>query len=278
MGKDEELPSERTVQMSAEELARLHAQLEGKYGGREAADETSEVPAAEPDEPIAPLRQKPAPAPAPRRSTPAPAPAAGRAPGGGLLIVGGIGAILAGLGPGAIIPTFMQGMGREPTFIILGVSLMIVGHLLAGLGMFGAISRTGSVSALVGTLHMLSMGALTFFLLGLLRVIEFDGDLVKVAIMLAVAVPGTTWLLSAIWGFAAAGSLGTAMAVLHGIFGILGGGAFIGLAIGAMTQAFRRVDDDLAIALIFGGAGSILLAGIFLAVGMFGRLRSAPAR
>jgi hypothetical protein len=86
--------------------------------------------------------------------------------------------------------------------------------------MFGAISRTGGVAALVGTLHLVAMLGLTFFLLAALQVIPIEGELVRLVRIAPAALPGTAWLLSWIWAFSATRGLG-AMGVLHGIFGVL---------------------------------------------------------
>lgn len=66
------------------------------------------------------------------------------------------------------------------------------------------------------------------------------------------------------------------MGVLHGIFGVLGGGAMIGQVVGGLAGAFGP-QEDIAIALSLGGIGSVLLGGIFLSIGMFGRLRRTAA-
>jgi len=212
----------------------------------------------------------PKPAPAPRPARPAAAPSQG---GGGLLIVGGIGAIVAGLSVCLPILGQIQGMTGDPWPMIGGTIGMVLGHLLLGLGMFGAVSRTNGVAALVGTLHILAMAGLTFFMLAAFRVIELDGDLVRYVMLAPTILPGTAWLLSGIWGFASGAG---AMGILHGVFSFLGGGALIGLTVGSLAGAFE-VDSDLAIAVAFGGPGLILIGCIFLAIAMFGRLRRPAA-
>ncbi len=285
MAKDE--VDNSTIQMSPDELKRLHAELDGKRA--EAAEELGEldfgeaeadedvvaqrapakvVKVAKPEKAVAPAKPKKA---DPARYT---APA-GDAGGGGLLILGGIGALLAGLAPAiGVIPMF-QGMGDLVELILVAAGVGVLGHLFLGLGMFGAISRTGGVAALVGTLHIVAMLGLTFFLLAALQVIPIEGELVKLVLVAPVALPGTAWLLSGIWAFSATRGLG-AMGVLHGIFGVLGGGAMITQVVGGLAGAFGP-QEDLAIALSLGGIGSVLLGGIFLSIGMFGRLRRTPA-
>jgi len=279
MAKDE--VDNSTIQMSPDELKRLHAELDGKRA--EAAEELADLEYAEAEAEEAPVVQK-APAkvakavvPAkPKKADPARYTApAGDAGGGGLLVVGGIGALLAGLAPAiGVIPMF-QGMTGLVELILVAAGVGVLGHLFLGLGMFGAISRTGGVAALVGTLHLVAMLGLTFFLLAALQIIPIEGELVKLVLVAPVALPGTAWLLSGIWAFSATGGLG-AMGVLHGIFGVLGGGAMITQVVGGLAGAFGP-QEDLAIALSLGGIGSVLLGGIFLAIGMFGRLRRTPA-
>jgi hypothetical protein len=201
-------------------------------------------------------------------------PAEGAAPGGGgLLVLGGIGAIIAGLSIALPIMSLFQGMTGEVWPLIGGAIGMAVGHLLLGLGMFGAVARTNGVAALVGTLHLLTMAGLAFYMLGLFRVIELDGDLVPYVMLVPAILPGTTWLLSGIWAFSAASSAG-AMGILHGVFAFIGGGAQIGVVVGGLAGAFAP-QDDLTIALALGAPGAILLGAIFLAIAMFGRLRRA---
>ena len=288
MAKDE-LDSNATVQMSPEDLARLHAELEGRQ--RAARDEAlphaetvekpsvqaAERPAARAEaakrpEPKAEAAKKPEPKVAPpRRANPDRYAEAG---GAGLLVVGGIGALLAGIAPAlALVPTF-QGMGDLLVLIWVAAGVGAAGHLLLGLGMFGAVSRTGGIAALVGTLHVVAMIGLTFFLLVTLDLIPLDGDLVKLAIVAPAALPGTAWLLSGIWALSATKALG-AMGVLHGLFALIGGAAQVGHVVGSLAGAFNA-QDDVAIALSFGGVGCILLAAIFLSIPMFGRLRKAP--
>lgn len=277
-----ELDVNSTVQMSPEELARLHAELEGRQ--REAEPDQYEVEELEEPAPA----PKPAPkavakpAPAPKAVAPAPpkkanperylAPAAAVG-GGGLLIVGGIGAILAGLKPGLEVIPMFQGMGDMIAMLFVGAGLGAVGHFLLGLGMFGAVSRTGGIAALVGTLHMVAVLGLLFFLLAALEVIPVEGELAKLVLIAPAALPGTAWLLSGIWAFSAAGALGP-MGIVHGIFAVLGGGAQVGLVVAMLAGAFGP-QDDVAIALTFTGIGGVLLGAIFLSIPMFGRLRRA---
>lgn len=315
---DDEPSDNATVQMSPEQVKRLHAELAAAGGkaraakaaaAAEVAEEALDYPeeayaqseedfTADAEEPPAedPIyEEEPAPepvakpklekkvkvdkAPPPKKAepvkaapkpkpAPAPKPASGQG-GGGLLIVGGIGAIVAGLSVGLPIISQMQGMVGELWPIIGGTIGMIIGHLLLGLGMFGAVSRTNGVAALVGTLHLLAFAGLTFFALALFRVIELDKDIVQYALMAPAILPGTAWLLSGIWGFASgAGAVG----VLHGVFSLLGGAAMIGTVVGALAGAFGG-QDDIAIALAFAGPGCVLIGAIFLAIAMFGRLR-----
>lgn len=307
---DEEDDSARTVQMSADQIKRLHAELAGKRAAAAAAQARQPAPqpiaqseeefVAEDAPEVEPLADDPAlfeapepepapapPAKAPKAAKPRPAPAVvietgDEAParsvpsaGGGLLIVGGIGAILAGVGVGLPILSSLQGMVGEPWPIIAGTIAMVLGHLLLGLGMFGAVSRSNGVAALVGTLHMLTVAGLAFFLLAAFRVIDLDGDLVPYVMLAPGILPGTTWLLSGIWGFSAASSAG-AMGILHGIFALLGGAAQLTVVVGLLAGAFRP-QEDLVFALQFGGPGAILLGAIFLAIAMFGRLRRAQS-
>jgi hypothetical protein len=167
-----------------------------------------------------------------------------------------------------------QGMTQEIELRIAGLVGLCVGHLLVALGMFGAVSRTSGIAALIGMLHVLAAVSLGFVLLGGFRVLELDADLRDLIQLLAAIVPGTAWLLSAVWSFASAGPLGGAMASLHGIFALLGGGAGIAHVILVRAEALRP-SDDLAYALQLGAPSAILLAAIFLAIPMFGRLRSA---
>ncbi len=314
---DDEPSDNATVQMSPEQVKRLHAELAAAGGkaraakaaaAAEVAEEALDYPAeayaqseddftADAEEPPAedPIYEEeaaPAPAAKPKldkkvkvekapppkkaeapkaapKPKPAPKPVVEGQGGGGLLIVGGIGAIVAGLSVGLPIISQMQGMVGEEWPIIGGTIGMIIGHLLLGLGMFGAVSRTNGVAALVGTLHLLAFAGLTFFALALFRVIELDRDIVQYALLAPAILPGTAWLLSGIWGFASgAGALG----VLHGVFSLLGGAAMIATVVGALAGAFGG-QDDIAIALAFAGPGCVLIGAIFLAIAMFGRLR-----
>ncbi len=316
---DEESSDNATVQMSPEQVKRLHAELAAAGGKARAAKAKAEAEAAQealdyPEEAYAqseedftadaeeapaedPIyEEEPAPepvakpkldkkpklekAPPPKKAEPvkaAPKPKAAPASkavseaqgGGGLLIVGGIGAIVAGLSVGLPIISQMQGMVGELWPIVGGTIGMIIGHLLLGLGMFGAVSRTNGVAALVGTLHLLAFAGLTFFALALFRVIELDQDIVQYALLAPAILPGTAWLLSGIWGFASGAG---AMGILHGVFSLLGGAAMIGTVVGALAGAFGG-QDDIAIALAFAGPGCVLIGAIFLAIAMFGRLR-----
>lgn len=316
MAKDEGLDSGATVQMSAEELKRLHAELEGKRA--EAArglaaeallaeeeggepDEVAEAPVAQPQL-ATPKRPAAVAAPAERPAVAArepvksakpekpgkvekaagkkadpsryAAPGDGAASGGGLLVVGGIGALVAGLAPVlGVIPQF-QGMGDLMDLILVASGLAFVGHLLLGLGMYGAVSRTGGVAALVGTLHMVASLGQLFFLLSATGAIPIEGDAIKLVLLAPTALPGTAWLLSGIWAFSAGRAL-RVMAPLHGIFAVLGGGALIAQVVGLLSGAFGP-QDDLLIALLLGGIGSVFLAGLFLGIGMLGPLRRAP--
>lgn len=283
-----ELDVNSTVQMSPEELARLHAELEGRQ--REAEPDLHELeeleePAPAP-KPALKAVAKPAPAAAPKAEQKAVAPAppkkanpdrylapAAATGSGGLLIVGGIGAILAGLKPGLEVIPMFQGMGDMIAMLFVGAGLGAVGHLMLGLGMFGAVSRTGGIAALVGTLHMVAVLGLLFFLLAALEVIPVEGELAKLVLIAPAALPGTAWLLSGIWAFSAIGALGP-MGIVHGIFAVLGGGAQVGLVVAMLAGAFGP-QDDVAIALTFTGIGGVLLGAIFLSVPMFGRLRRA---
>lgn len=283
-----ELDVNSTVQMSAEELARLHAELEGRQ--REAEPDLHELeefeePAPAP-KPAPKAVAKPAPAAAPKAEQKAVAPAppkkanperylapAAATGGGGLLIVGGIGAILAGLKPGLEVIPMFQGMGDMIAMLFVGAGLGAVGHLMLGLGMFGAVSRTGGIAALVGTLHMVAVLGLLFFLLAALEVLPVEGELAKLVLIAPAALPGTAWLLSGIWAFSAVGALGP-MGIVHGILAVLGGGAQVGLVVAMLAGAFGP-QDDVAIALTFTGIGGVLLGAIFLSVPMFGRLRRA---
>lgn len=283
-----ELDVNSTVQMSAEELARLHAELEGRQ--REAEPDLHELeefeePAPAP-KPAPKAVAKPAPATAPKAEQKAVAPAppkkanperylapAAATGGGGLLIVGGIGAILAGLKPGLEVIPMFQGMGDMIAMLFVGAGLGAVGHLMLGLGMFGAVSRTGGIAALVGTLHMVAVLGLLFFLLAALEVLLVEGELAKLVLIAPAALPGTAWLLSGIWAFSAVGALGP-MGIVHGILAVLGGGAQVGLVVAMLAGAFGP-QDDVAIALTFTGIGGVLLGAIFLSVPMFGRLRRA---
>lgn len=315
---DEESSDNATVQMSAEQIKRLHAQLAAGRAAAKAAPEPApepayEEPTAEPEpvyeeeptaepvyeeeptaEPEPVYEEEPAAAPVPppeaapkkaakpdkapkpekaaKPAKPAPKPAVERPAGqggGGLLIVGGIGAIIAGLSICLPVISSFQGMVGEAWPIIGGAIGMVIGHLLVGLGMFGAVSRTNGVAALVGMLHLIAMAGLTFYLLLLFRVFEVDGDIVRYVALAPGLLPGTAWLLSGIWGFAAgAGALG----VLHGVFSFLGGAAAIGLQVGALAGAFGG-QDDAAIALALGAPGAVLIGTIFLAILFFGRLR-----
>jgi len=308
MADEEDSDSAHTVQMSADQIKRLHAELEGKRAAAAAkarqpiaqSEEefvAEEAPEEEPlvDDPalFEPPEPEPEPPPAkaakavkPAKPAPAPKPAPAEAfedsgasqaspGGGGLLIVGGIGAIFAGIGAGLPVLSSLQGMVGEPWPIIGGTIAMVLGHLLLGLGMFGAVSRSNGVPALVGTLHMLTVAGLAFFLLAAFRVIELDGDLIPYVMLAPGILPGTTWLLSGIWGLSAASSAG-AMGILHGIFALLGGAAQLTVVVGLLAGAFGP-QDDLTFGLQFGAPGAILLGAIFLAIAMFGRLRRPQA-
>lgn len=289
---DEELDSNATVQMSPEELARLHAELAGRQRAalEEASPyaETAEKPtvraadkpaaraeAAKKPEPKAEVAKKPEPkAATPRRASPDRQPQAGPAGGAGLLVVGGIGALLAGIAPAlALVPAF-QGMDDLLDLIWVGAAIGAVGHLLLGLGMFGAISRTGGIAALVGTLHVVAMIGLTFVVLAVLGLIPLDELITKLTRVAQSALPGTAWLLSGIWALSATRTLGT-MGVLHGIFALIGGGAQVGYVVGDLAGSLAT-QDDVAIALLLGAAGGIFLAAFFLSIPMFGRLKRAP--
>lgn len=269
-GKDEGLDQNSTVQMSSEELARLHAELEGKALAAASAQEPRPAKAEAPSPSGQPRAAKPA--EAPRKADPA----RYHEPqgGGGLLIVGGIGALLAGIAPAIGVVPMFQGMGDMLDLIFVAAGVAAVGHLLTGLGTFGATSRTGGVAALVGTLHVVAMLGLTFFLLAAFQIIPLEGDLLKLAMVAPTALPGTAWLLSGIWALSATSAMGV-MGVLHGIFALLGGGAAIGMVVGGLAGAFSP-QEDIAIALTLGGIGATLLAATFLAVAFFGRLRRAP--
>lgn len=298
----QDLDVNSTVQMSSEELARLHAELEGRQ--REAEPDDADAVEFEAEEELeAPMKAAPKPAPqaapkvaqkpvakpaaapaqkapqvsAPKKANPerylAPAVATG---GTGLLIVGGIGALLAGLKPGLEVIPMFQGMGDMIAMLFVGAGLGAVGHLMLGLGMFAAVSRTGGIAALVGTLHMVAVLGLVFFLLAALEVIPVEGELAKLVLVAPSALPGTAWLLSGIWALSAVRALGP-MGIVHGIFAMLGGAAQVGLVVAMLADAFgsQGYQHDLAIALIFTGIGGVLLGAIFLSVPMFGRLRRA---
>lgn len=285
MAKDE-LDSNATMQMSPEELARLHAELEGRQ--RSALEEEVSPQAETVEKPVVRAAEKPAARAAEKPATKKPEPKAaparranpdrympsGSAGGAGLLVVGGIGALLAGLSPGlALLPT-IQGMGDLLWLIWVAAGLGALGHLMLGLGMFGAVSRTGGIAALVGTLHIVAMLGLTFFLLVKLDLIPLGSDLARLADVAPSALPGTAWLLSGIWALSATKPL-VAMGILHGFLALIGGAAQVAQVVGGMAGAFTA-QDDVSAALLFGSAGSILLAAIFLSVPLFGRLKRAP--
>ncbi len=278
---------------AAEEAYAEEAYAEEAYAEEPAAEEAyAEEPAPHAYAEEAPAEPAPAPAAPPAKpakaakpakpdkvrtaaTKPPPAAATSAAPGGGgaLLVLGGIGALVAVLGLCLPILSSLQGMTGELWPIIGGTIGMAVGHLLVGLGMFGAVSRTNGVAALVGTLHLIAMAGLTFYMLALFGVVALEGEVVAYVALVPNILPATAWLLSGIWGLAAgAGALG----ILHGIMAFLGGGALIGLAVGGLAGAFSS-EEDIAIALAFGGRGLVLVAAIFLAIAMFGRLRRTPA-
>jgi hypothetical protein len=273
-GDDNESGNDRTIQMSPDALAKLHAELAGKRAAsatsvpREATVEVEHVEA-----PLRPRATPPARSDAsmpPKPSAKAPAPTG--ASGGGALIVGGFGALIAALGPGLLTLTNVQGMGGAQDLVYAGFAALVLGHLLSAIGMFGAVSRTNGLAALVGTFHLLTSLAVTLVLLTAFRIVQLDSDLSPLVVVVSVSLLGCSWLLSAIWGFSALGRMG-ALGVLHGIFAMIGGAAVVTLGVGKLAGLYDSLDDDLAIALVLSGAGGILLGAIFLAVGKFGRLR-----
>jgi len=310
MAKDDEIPAEATVQMSTEQIKRLHAELQAQRAASNSAEtveaereavlrrqrraeadadveyeaqyeaeprhegttEVEEVPEAPIEKPA---KAKPEAKPAKPAKVERARDEGAASSGGGLLVVGGIGALVAGLAGGVAILTMFQGMTQEIELRIAGLAGLCAGHLLLALGMFGAVSRTSGIAALIGMLHVLASASLGFLLLGGFRVIQLDADLGDLALLLSGIVPGTAWLLSAIWSFASSGPLGGAMASLHGIFALLGGGAGIAHIVLVRAEVFRP-DDDLAYALQLAAPSAILLAAIFIAIPMFGRLRRAP--
>ncbi len=283
MSTDGDDSNDRTIQMSPEALAKLHAELAGKRvpSARDVKSALSEN-TLEVEHLDAPPRVNPQaavkPAVPPRGAALArqEQPVRETSGGGGMLVVGGIGAIIAGLGPATLTLATMQGMFGDRAIIFAAFCALVLGHLLTGLGMFGAVSRTNGVAALVGTFHIISFLGATFVTLAGLEVIDVEPRLAEKVALIVPAVLGATWLLSAIWSFSSTRALGGAVASLHGVFALLGGGAVVTIAIGVMTDMFPRgINDDLGMTLLFAGAGAILLAGIFLAVGKFGRLRSA---
>lgn len=275
---DKQPSSDATVQMTPEEVARLHRQLAGQ--GTLAPEAGDVAEAADPgDLPTTRARVGAAPVSASPPAAPVGAspPAPRTAPHvSGPVVMGGVGALVALAGLVMLFLPNLQGFGNdtlEPG--LLGVA---VGHLALAIGLFAAASRTSGVAVLVGMFGVLMAAVFTIGFLSAARVLKVDADLGRALGAGLLTLPGLTWFLLSLWAFIGLRRVSAGLGIVTGMLSMLGGLA--GLAGGVMLVAGafdgRGTQDDGFIALQMAHYGGVALAMVMVAIASFGPLARAP--
>ncbi|MCC6625621.1 MAG: hypothetical protein IT385_30565 [Deltaproteobacteria bacterium] len=224
---------------------------------------------------------KPAPPPKPPKPVKAPPPPSDESSfaegGGGLCVIGGIGAIiLMALAVLALLPVFGVDLGLDAGLTLaIGLGGGIATHLFLFLGMIGASRSTNGLATLVGVFHVIVAGLLAFILVASLVELEVGGDMVEIFGLLQALLPPTTLLLSGIWGFSAARGMGPALAGLYGTLAVVAGGT--GLAVSILLRMQGGLEPDIAQILTITTVAATAAAALLLAIAMFGPLRRGPA-
>ncbi|MFT7582656.1 MAG: hypothetical protein ACI9MR_004338 [Myxococcota bacterium] len=276
--------TDATLQMGEAEVAKLHAALAAADVG---------IPAAALQAPAAPIQDTvqgmpvpsfvaaaaaPAPAPAPVLTRPAPsAPARAPASGGGLLVTGGIGAILLFVACACSVLLVMQGSLRDEGIIIGSFSAAGLGLILVGVGLLGANSRTNP-TAIVASVFAFIAG-LAFLALISVMTMGSGGSAMEGFLYVAVLGLPVTVILIGAWALSAGKVIGTGLSVSTGITAILGGASLGGAVAMLLFGLSRRgLNDDGLIIAYFGGLGLVAISMVLMTIVFFGPLKSAAPK
>jgi hypothetical protein len=239
-------------------------------------------------EPVAPAKAAPAPAPAPAPAATTPSTPAVKAKklatpksGGGtkLITTGAIGAFICFVTFGlyTILP-FMQGNPfsgtmRELIFAVGPLGFISLG--LAALGFFGAKSRTGAMSLVVGIFTVLM--ALSFLLLMVAAAAKSKDFFIAIGHMLPLAM-SMMMIMLGMWGFVGMKRASKGMGITVGVLGILVGVLVLTFWITMMATAkfdaggwlffIRRRGGDLLPILHMAASGLAAFAFVFAGIGL----------
>jgi len=181
---------------------------------------------------------------------------------GGAGVLGGIGVIFSYLSMVAALMILMQGMTRETWPLWTGAGLMVPGYALLGMALMKA---QGGMAKVAGIFSFIGVVLAVMLLLGLGGVLK--GSMWKF-LAFTPWYMGIAWVFMGLWNFGVGGGLG----ITTGITALLGGGCVATFAF-MVYPGGTRGDDDMMIALFFGGIGLLLIAMITQSILMFGRLR-----
>ena len=181
---------------------------------------------------------------------------------GGMAVVGGIGAILAGIAPLLlwVVGQGGGGMGLDSAgaMLYLVVGLGMIGFTMNGIGMFGVKSQTGGFAVAVGIFDLLAGVMLLLALLMGMGMLPFD--------MMAVVSYGTLlialgFVFMGIWGFTAGNAVGAGIAMPAAIIGLLGGLALFllfGMSLGIIPPDRDAAEISAHVGFLGSGIGGIL--------------------
>jgi len=237
---DESNFSDATVQMSPEDVARMHQQFADQNpGGR----------------------------------SPRPGATAGSQTAS---IIGGIGAIIL---LAAMVFGFLpklQGFGDD--FVMPLFIAATAGYIALAVGLFGTASRTSNIGVLAGVFALLLGLVYSTVLLAEAHVLSF-GDVDVIVMYGTFFGPALAWTFIAVWAFAGVRPLSPGLGTTAGICAMIGGlahGAAYGLL---MTGTFDRGDqEDTFMMLDMAALGGMAIAAILLAVAFFGPIARASRR
>lgn len=271
--------SDATVQMTPEEVARLHRQLAGA-GTLPPEEAPATIDEAPEDLPTTRAQHSPPPAAPPARALPVGArevTGAGAAPHvSGPIVVGGVGALVALAGLVMMFLPSLQGFGNDT--LAPGLLAVAVGHLVLAIGLFAAAPRTSGIAILVGMFAVLMAAAFSVGFLSAARVLKVDADLGRALGAGLLTLPGLTWLLLSLWAFIGLRRVSGVLGVATGMLSMIGG--LGGLAGGVMLVAgafgMRGTQDDGFMALQMAHYGGVALGMVMVAVASFGPLARAP--
>jgi hypothetical protein len=251
--------NDATVQMSPEEVARLHKQLAAQNAAAGGAP--------------APTPAAPATVGAPRPAAPVSAAPSNSSAGA---VAGGLGALVS---LGAAVLLFLpklQGSGND-TFLP-GLIATTVGYLLLAVGLFGTAKRTSGFGIVAGLIATAGALAFAVIFLGVAGVIG-AADLRDFVDYTGAFGPPAIWFFTAIWGFAGLRNVSAGLGIGVGILGMLGAaGQAAAYAMLIAGELARGTQDDTFMALDMLGSGGQALTMLLLVIAFFGPVASAMRR